>query len=133
MKALINPLVVAFALTVAMFSASFANANPGKNPVTVAKFQTSMYTTTEGKLQISVEKEATGAVDIQFVNAQGKVLFTQRMTKREKMARLRLTVSDLPDGAYQVRITNNIEVTTHSVTLSTQQPISGSGRLVAIL
>lgn len=132
MKTLITPLVIAFVVTVATFSASFANANPGKNPATVATFQTSMYTTVEGKLQISVEKEATGAVDIQFVNAQGKVLFTQRMTKRETIARLRLTVSDLPDGSYQVRITNNVDVTTHLVTLSTQQPISGNGRLVAI-
>ena len=132
MKTLISSLVIALSLTVATFSASFANANPGKNPAIVARYQTSMYTTTEGKLQIAVDKEATGAVDIQFVNAQGKVLFAQRMTKKEKMARLRLTINDLPDGAYQVRVTNNVEVTTHSVTLSTQQPISGPGRLVAI-
>lgn len=132
MKTLINPLVIAFALTLATFTASVADTKPGNNPATAAKFQTSMYTTTEGKLQIAVEKETTGAVDIQFVNAQGKVLFDQRMTKREKIARLRLTVNDLPDGLYQVRITNHVDVTTHSVILSTQQPLDGPGRLVAI-
>ncbi|GAB3776521.1 hypothetical protein GCM10028818_22290 [Spirosoma horti] len=132
MKALINPLVIAFSLTIATFSASFADTNSGGRPATVASYKTGMYTTAEGKLQIAVDKEATGAVDIQFVNAQGKVLFAQRMAKREKVARIRLTVSDLPDGSYQVRVTNNVEVTTHSVTLSTQQPMSGPGRLVAI-
>jgi hypothetical protein len=132
MKTRINSLVIAFSLTIAAFSASFADTNPGGRSAQVASYKTGMYTTAEGKLQIAVDKEATGAVDIQFVNAQGKVLFAQRMTRKEKMARIRLTVSDLPDGSYQVRVTNNVEVTTHSVALSTQQPMSGPGRLVAI-
>ena len=131
MKALINPLVIAFALTIATFSASFANTNPGKRPATMASYKTGMYTTAEGKLQIALDKDATGAVDIQLVNAEGKVLFAQQIAKKETVARLRLTMSDLPDGAYQVRVSNGVEVTTHSVTLATPQP-SAPSRLVAI-
>ena len=132
MKTLINSLVVAFVLTTATVSASFADTNnPGGRPATVASYKTGMYTTAEGKLQIALDKEATGAVDIQFVNAEGKVLFAQRVAKKETMARLRLTLSDLPDGAYQVRVSNGVDVTTHSVTLATQQP-SAPSRLVAI-
>ncbi|AKD57030.1 T9SS type A sorting domain-containing protein [Spirosoma radiotolerans] len=131
MKALINPLVIAFALTLATFSASLANTNPGGRPAPVASYKTGMYTTAEGKLQIAVDKEATGVVDIQLVNAAGKVLFTQRVAKKETIARLRLTLSDLPDGAYQVQMSNGVEVTTYSVTLSTNQP-SAPSRLVAI-
>ncbi|AKD56168.1 T9SS type A sorting domain-containing protein [Spirosoma radiotolerans] len=131
MKALINPLVIAFTLTLATFSVSLANTNPGGRPATVASYKTGMYTTAEGKLQIAVDKEATGAVDIQLVNADGKVLFAQRVAKKETIARLRLTLSDLPDGAYQVRVSNGVDTTTHSVTLSTNQP-SAPSRLVAI-
>jgi len=131
MKALINPLVIALTLTIATFSASFADTNPGGRPAKVASYKTGMYTTTEGKLQIAVDKEATGAVDIQLVNATGKVLFTQRVAKKETVARLRLTVSDLPDGDYKVQMSNGVVETTYSVTLSTNQPSSPS-RLVAI-
>ncbi|GAB3773052.1 hypothetical protein GCM10028818_14020 [Spirosoma horti] len=131
MKALINPLVIAFSLTIATFQASFADANPGGRPATVASYKTGMYTTAAGKLQVAVDKEATGAVDIQLVNADGKVLFAQRVAKKETVARLRLTLTDLPDGVYQVRVSNGVDVTTHSVTLSTNQP-SFPNRLVAI-
>ena len=131
MKALINPLVIALTLTIATASASFATANPGGRPATVASYKTGMYTTAAGKLQIAVDKEATGIVDIQLVNAEGNVLFSQRVAKKETVARLRLTLSDLPDGAYQVRVSNGVDVTNHSVTLSTNQP-SVSSRLVAI-
>ncbi|RYF69245.1 MAG: hypothetical protein EOO39_17940 [Cytophagaceae bacterium] len=131
MKALINPLVIALVLTISTVSASFADANPGRRPAQVASYKTGMYTTAEGKLQIALDKDATGAVDIQLVNADGKVLFVQRVAKKETMARLRLTVSDLPDGSYQVRVSNGVDTTTHSVTLSTNQP-SAPSRLVAI-
>ncbi|GAB3769899.1 hypothetical protein GCM10028818_06810 [Spirosoma horti] len=131
MKALINPLVIAFSLTIATFQASFADTNPGGRPATVASYKTGMYTTAEGKLQIAVDKEATGAVDIQLVNAAGKVLFAQRVAKKETVARLRLTLSDLPDGDYKVQMNNGVELTTYSVTLSTPQP-SAPSRLVAI-
>ena len=132
MKALINPFLIAFALATATFSVSFAdNTNPGGRPASVASYKTGMYTTAEGKLQIALDKDATGAVDIQLVNADGNVLFVQRVAKKETVARLRLTVSDLPDGAYQVRVSNGVEVTTHSVTLATRQP-SAPSRLIAI-
>ena len=132
MKTLINSLVVAFVLTTATVSASFADDNnPGGRPATVASYKTGMYTTAESKLQIALDKQATGAVDIQFVNAADKVLFTQRVAKKETVARLRLTLSDLPDGLYRVRISNGVEETTYSITLATQQP-SAPSRLVAI-
>lgn len=131
MKALINPLLIAFALTTAAFSASFADANPGGRSATVASYKTSMYTTIEGKLQISLDKDATGAVDIQLIRADGEVLFARRVAKKETVARLRLTLSDLPDGAYQIRVSNGTDVTIHSVLLATQQPTTPS-RLIAI-
>ncbi|GAB3721174.1 hypothetical protein [Spirosoma lituiforme] len=132
MKTLLTSLVVAFALTTGTFSASLAdNTNPGGRPAKVASYKTGMYTTAEGKLQIALDKDATGIVDIQLVNAEGNVLFTQRIAKKETVARLRLTLSDLPDGAYQVRVSNGVEVTTHAVTLVTQQPTAPS-RLIAI-
>lgn len=132
MKTLVNALLVAFVLTATTVSSSFADPhNPGQRPATVASYKTGMYTTAEGKLQIALDKQPTGAVDIQLVSAEGKVLFAQRVAKKETVARLRLTLSDLPDGLYRVRVSNGVEETTYSVTLATPQP-SQPSRLVAI-
>ncbi|RAJ89874.1 hypothetical protein LX87_05643 [Larkinella arboricola] len=51
--------------------------------------------------------------------------------KRRNVVRLRMGVSNLPDGVYQVAISNGVETTTKAVTLSTKQPVAPP-RLVAV-
>jgi hypothetical protein len=131
MKTLFKPLLVAFTLSLVTFSASFANVNPGSRPAAVAAYKTGIYSTMEGKLQIALDKETGGAVDIRLKNADGKVLFYQRVGKNEKTSRIRLNLNELQDGAYRVEVTNGVETSTQVVTLSTQQP-SAPSRLVAI-
>lgn len=131
MKTLVKSLLVAFTLTAVTFSASWATTNPGARPATVAAYKTGIYTTVSGKLHVSLDKEATGAVDIKLKNQNGTILFAQRLAKKEKIARLSFNLSELPDGDYRLEITNGVDTTTQTVTLATPQP-SMTSRLVAV-
>ncbi|MFD2569606.1 T9SS type A sorting domain-containing protein [Spirosoma soli] len=132
MKTLIKPLLVAFAFVLINFNAAQAETdNPGNQPKSAVAYQSSIYTTVEGKVRISLDKQTGGMVEIRLTNAAGKVLYTQQVDKHQTAARVRLDVSNLPDGAYQLAITNGVDTTRHSLTLATQQP-SEQSRLVAL-
>ena len=134
MKTLIKSLALAFSLAVVTSAASFANtteANPIGRPSSAASYKSAIYTTVSGKLNIALDKETGGAVDIKLKNVEGAVVYTQHIGKNESKYRTRLNLSELPDGVYQVEITNGVDVTTHSVTLSTQQP-NTPARVVAL-
>lgn len=125
MKTHINTLLVAFSLTLVSLSASFANTtgSPSKADTAVAvTYKSGMYTNAEGKLNIAVEKQIGGTVEIRMSNSAGKELFSQRVGKRQKLARLRVDVSALPDGVYEVAVSNGIDTTVLHFTLATQQP-----------
>ncbi|GAB3911977.1 hypothetical protein GCM10028803_54490 [Larkinella knui] len=131
MKTLFKSLLVAFTLTVVTFSTSWAESNkPIGKPKNAAAFQSSLYTTAEGKLQIALDKQTGGSVVVRLKNSAGTDLFIQQIGKRQQVARMRLDVSALPDGVYQVVISNGVETTTQELTLATQQP-SATARLVA--
>lgn len=129
MKTLIKPLLVAFSLFLVNNSTSHAQALTDTQPQ--ASFQSGIFTTAEGKIQVSLDKKTGHRVDVRLTNAAGQVLFVHQMTKQQQIARLRLDVSDLPDGAYQLIITDGKETTRQSVTLNTKHP-QESNRLVAI-
>ncbi len=134
MKTLIQPLLVALSFSLVTVTTSLA-ATPSTDrptrPAVTAAYKTSIYTTAGGKLNIALDKETGGAVVIRLTNSAGKECFAQRIGKDQQAARLRLDLSGLPDGAYQVVITNGAETTTHALTLATQQPVESS-RLVAV-
>ncbi|MFC5410270.1 T9SS type A sorting domain-containing protein [Larkinella bovis] len=132
MKTLVKSLLVAFTLTFVGFTAAQADINkPIHQPKKAAAFQSGMYTTTQGKLHIAVDKETGGTVVIRLTDQTGKEVFTQSIAKNRPTARVRLDVSNLPDGHYQVSITNGVETTTQELTLATQQPAVMT-RLVAV-
>ncbi|RAJ89856.1 hypothetical protein LX87_05651 [Larkinella arboricola] len=95
MKALLNTLLIAFAVTTASFNA--AQAGP-KEPRKVAAFQSGIHTTADGKLQVAVQKETTSAVLVTLINQKGEAVFSQRMSKRQQALRFRFDVGNLPDG-----------------------------------
>ncbi|MFC5409258.1 T9SS type A sorting domain-containing protein [Larkinella bovis] len=132
MKTLVKSLLVAFTLTFVGFTAAQAEINnPAGRPKKAAAFQSGMFTTAEGKLQIAVNKEVGGWVTVRLTNATGKTFFVQEITKKRSTARMRLDVSNLPDGVYQVEVSNGQETTTQTLTLNTQQP-STPARFMAI-
>ncbi|RYC68337.1 T9SS type A sorting domain-containing protein [Spirosoma sordidisoli] len=130
MKTLITAFVVALSLTVA--SVAPASANPitrPTRPASVASYQSGVYTTAEGKVQIGLDKQLGGKVSIRLVNSQGKELYQEQVGKRQQQVRLRLDVSSLPDGSYTVEISNGVETTSHALTIATAQPSESTRRI----
>ncbi|RCR66853.1 hypothetical protein [Larkinella punicea] len=134
MKTLIKSLLVAFTLTAVTFSVSFAETNSfgqTKPSVKAVAYQSSLYTDVKGKLRLAVDKQPGGIVEIRLINSIGKEFFVQRVGKNQRRARIQFDVSELPDGAYEVVLTNGITVFTNHLTLATQVP-GFSGRLIAL-
>ena len=134
MKTLIKPLFLALSLGFVASVPSFAtptDANPIGRPAAVASYKTGIYSTQTGKLNIALDKETGGPVDIRLKDATGKVLYSQHLGKNEHGCRVRLNLNDLEDGAYQVEVTNGVETTTQNITISTNQPSTPS-RLISV-
>lgn len=132
MKTLSKSLLVAFLLTLTSVSVTKADVYMSfvhpKKPVT---FQSSLFTTTEGKLRIALNKQTGGTVQIQIVNRAGAEVFSKQIGKNRQNARLQLDVRNLPDGVYQVSITNGVETTTQELTLATTPQVTATHRLIA--
>ncbi|WP_077924150.1 T9SS type A sorting domain-containing protein [Spirosoma sp. 209] len=130
MKTLIASLALALSLTVA--SVAPASANPITRPArsaSVASYQSGVYTTAEGKVQIGLDKQPGGKVSIRLVNSQGQEVYQEQVGKRQQQVRLRLDVSGLPDGSYTLLISNGVETTTHALTIATAQPSESTRRI----
>ena len=119
MKTLIKPLFVALSFAFATVVASPADANPIGRPAAVATYKSAIYTTAAGKLNIALDKQTGGSVDIRLKNADGTVLFSQHLGKNDQKYRTRLNLNELPDGQYQLEMTNGLETTHQTITLST--------------
>ncbi|MVM28453.1 hypothetical protein GO755_00310 [Spirosoma sp. HMF4905] len=129
MKTLIKPLFVAIALMLTTGYASLAHS--ASDPQPTAAFQSGIYTNQAGKLQIALDKQAGHTLYVRLTNTDGRMFFVQRVGKQQTSVRLRLDVSDLPDGAYQLTITDGKDIAQHTVTLETQKPVD-TNRQVAI-
>jgi hypothetical protein len=132
MKTLTKSLLVAFLMTLTSVSVTKADVYLSfVHPKKPATFQSGMYTTTEGKLRIALNKQTGGAVQVRIVNGAGAEVFNQQIGKNRQSVRLQLDVSNLPDGVYQVSITNGVDTTTQELTLATTQPVTATPRLIA--
>ena len=131
MKTLLAPLFLAAAFTISSFSLALADNGPARKATQVAAYQSGLYTTVEGKLNIALNKQTGGVVNVRLLDQKGKILYDQQIGKRQTSVRMRLDLSDLPDGAYQVVISNGKDVTTQPVTIATT-PVATSARLVAL-
>jgi len=130
MKTIIKSFALALSFGV-LTSVASVHANPITKPNAAATYQTGIYSSVDGKLNIALDKTTNGAVDIRFKDAHGKVLFAEHISKKEKSSRIRLNLDELQDGTYQVEITNGVETKTQTVTIATQQP-SSPDRIVAL-
>ncbi|MBD2699875.1 hypothetical protein IC229_04460 [Spirosoma sp. BT702] len=133
MKTLIKSFALALSLGIVTASATLTEAKPIgiKDPSSAVSYQTGIYTSKDNKLNIALNKELGGTVDVKFKNNEGTVLFSERLGKNETAYRTRLNLGELPDGVYQVEITNGVETQKHVVTIKTEQPAT-SGRVVAM-
>ena len=131
MKILIKSLALALSLGFVTSLTSLSEAKPIDRPTAVATYKTGIYSTVSGKLTIALDKATGGAVDILLKGADGKILFSQHLGKNDQTYRTRLNLNDLEDGVYQLEITNGVETTTQTVTLSTKLP-STPNRIVSV-
>ena len=118
MKTLIKPLFLALSLSIV--AVSISEAKPVRPAA--ASFKTGIYSSVSGKLNIALDKQTGGSVDIQFRNSAGEKLYSQHLGKKDTAFRTRLNLEDLADGEYVLEITNGVETTRQTITLKTQQP-----------
>ncbi|WP_338874698.1 T9SS type A sorting domain-containing protein [Spirosoma sp. SC4-14] len=131
MKTIIKSFALALSFAV-LTSVASVNAKPITKPASAtASYKTGIYSSVDGKLNIALDKTTGGAVDIRFKDANGRILFAEHIGKKEKTSRIRLNLDELQDGTYLVEITNGVDITTHDVTISTQQQ-SAPDRVVAL-
>lgn len=118
MKTLIKPLFLALSLS--FVAVSISEAKPVRPAV--ATFKTGIYTSVSGKLNIALDKQTGGPVDIQLKRSSGELLYSQHLGKKETAFRTRLNLDDLVDGDYVLEITNGVETTRQTISLKTRQP-----------
>ncbi len=131
MKTLIKSLALALTLSMTIATASMAEAAPGDRPTTAAPYKTGFYQTASGQLNVAVDKEAGGAVDIRLKNPNGVVLYSEHMGKHELKYRVRLNLNELEDGVYQLIVTNGVDTKVHELVISTRQP-TVTNRVIAV-
>lgn len=133
MKTLIQSIALALTLGIVTSTVSLADTtpNPGTRPTTAVSYKTGIYSTPYSQLNIALDKEKGGAIDLRLKGADGKVLYAEHVGKNERNYRARLNLSALADGVYLLEVTNGVETTTQTVTISTNQP-SAPSRVIAI-
>lgn len=75
--------------------------------------------TTNGKVDVVVG-ETDGHLSIQVVDQQGHTLSKRAVYKQESNTRIRFDLSGLPDGVYQLVITEGTSRQTNAIVLNTQ-------------
>lgn len=129
MKTAAKYILIAFAFVVSL--TNFSQANPIVRPAKpAATYATSLYTAVDGRLVLSLQKEAGQAVSVRLYQTNGATLFSQQVTKRQTKTQVRFDVSQLPDGAYTVEVANGAKVITHQVQLNTP-PVNTPSRQIA--
>ncbi|MGM9506841.1 hypothetical protein ACS5NO_03920 [Larkinella sp. GY13] len=131
MKTLTKSLIIAFLFTSLTVSFAVTNASQPKPTGKVQSYQSSLYTDTEGKIRVAVDKLVGGIVEVRLVNSTGKEFFVQRVGRRQRIARIKMDIDALPDGAYQVVVTDGFDTKVNNLVLATQQP-AVTGRLIAL-
>lgn len=118
MKTLVTSLLVA--LSVAVSSISFAQA--GK-PVTnmsdsTPKTQTAIRPVKDGNVDVVIGK-TDGNLLIQITDQQGRTLASKPIYKQELTSRIRFNLNELPDGVYELVITEGTNRQVQDIFLNT--------------
>ncbi|MCX6217831.1 T9SS type A sorting domain-containing protein [Spirosoma sp.] len=115
MKTLATSLLIAASLT---FSAT-GFAQHSQSTAITPKTPTTIQPTTNGKVDVVVG-ETDGHLSIQVVDQQGHTLSKRAVYKQESNTRIRFDLSALPDGVYQLVITEGTSRQTNAIVLNTQ-------------
>lgn len=130
MKLLKNQIFATLTLSLITVSASIAQGYSASRPPMGAAYKTGVYTNASGKLCIGLDKEAGGTVRVTLsTNRVG--LYDYVVGKKETTNRSCLNLNNLPDGAYDLKITNGVETTWHTIRLSSRPPMTHN-RLIVV-
>lgn len=115
MKTLATSLLIAASLIVS--ATGFAQNS--QSTATTPKTPMTIQPTTNGKVDVVVG-ETDGHLSIQVVDQQGHTLSKRAVYKEESNTRIRFDLSELPDGVYQLVVTEGTSRQTNAIVLNTQ-------------
>ncbi|GAB3032644.1 T9SS type A sorting domain-containing protein [Spirosoma pulveris] len=115
MKTLATSLLIAASLTIS--ATGFAQdthsvTTPQKTPMTIQPTQS-------GKIDVVIGK-TDGHLSIDVVDQQGRTLSHKAVYKQDSNSRIRFDLSELPDGVYQLIVTEGTSRQTNAIVLNTQ-------------
>lgn len=100
---------------------------PGKKapPTHLARFQVGAYLTeADTKLRVNVDKQLGGRVFIQVIDQKGSVYFERTMNPIETVLRLSLSLSELSEGAYVLKVSNGLDVVVRAIQITSPEPVA---------
>ncbi len=121
MKTIIKSFALALSLSLTIVTASMADNTPPGRATTAAVYKANISPTASGQLNIAIDKETGGLVNIHLKSPNGILLYSEYMGKNELKYRVRLNLSELEDGVYKLVMTNGIEINVHELVISTPQ------------
>lgn len=120
MKTIIKSLVCALAL-----STTVAFAHPtdekSKDNRPVPTFEASTYVSADASLRVAIKKNSPERVYVTLRNAEGVVLFSETIGKKEMTYAAKFDVKDLTDGVYQLEITSGKSQIVKKMNLTSQK------------
>lgn len=120
MKTIITSLVCALAL-----STTVALAHPtdekSKDNRPVPAFESSTYVSADANLRVAIKKNTPERVYITLRSADGVVLFSETIGKKETAYAAKINVKELNDGAYQLEITSGKDHVVKKLNLTSQK------------
>lgn len=132
MKTFAKSLVLLLLVSTATFATPVADTKAPSRPTTPVTYRVGVFPSGDGaSLNVVVDKQSGGKVDILLKDVNGNVLYNQRVGKKEATIRVKLNLSQLADGQYRLDVTNGAQTTTQNVTLSTKTPVQPE-RLVSM-
>jgi hypothetical protein len=89
-----------------LICAALLSINPSNEPITnkALPFEASAYVTLDHQIRLSVVKSSQEPVVVLLRNTKNEVLFTQTVGRKMQNYALKMDVSSLQDGAYELEI-----------------------------
>jgi hypothetical protein len=81
-------------------STSVAFAGPGSDCKKPTNFETGIYKSKNGNLNVSIDKQVTAYASVTLLSAKGDVLAREGVGRKQQKASFVFDVSALPDGEY---------------------------------
>lgn len=121
MKTLAHSFLFSLTFAAALSTGSFSEAKPIDRPTEAATYQAGVYVASDSKLHVAVDKHAGGHVTLRLRDTKGALLYDDYLGKKAYKYRTKLNLENLPDGTYQLEVSNGVETKSQTVTIATQR------------